>query len=64
MRKIIIKALIIRKMARPRRIVNVVTAALSRASVADQGIQSVVGCEREMYTAEEKVRGVVVLRER
>lgn len=59
MRKIIIKALIIRKMARPRRIVNVVTAALSRASVADQGIQSVVGC-----TVEERVRGVVVLRER
>ena len=41
MRKIIIRALIIRKMVRPRRIVNVIAAALSRAFVADQGIMAV-----------------------
>jgi hypothetical protein len=41
MRKIIIRALIMRKMARPRRIVNVFAAALSRAFVADGGIMAV-----------------------
>ena len=38
MRKTIIRALIIRKMARPRRIVTLVAAALSRVFVDCQGI--------------------------
>ena len=37
MRKMIIRALIIRKMARPRRMIMVVTAALPRALVPKSG---------------------------
>lgn len=40
-RKTIIRALIIRKMTRPRRIVVFVAAALPRVFVADQGIEKV-----------------------
>ena len=52
-RKIIIRALIIRKMARPRRIVIVVvvaaavTAAPLRAFIAGQGNMEEIGCRRE-----------------
>lgn len=60
-RKIIIRALSVRKMARPRRIVVVLAAALPQAFAASQGDYLVQRMWlREFYTVGGRFRGVVV----
>lgn len=66
-RKIIIRELIIRKMARPRRIVVVVVVAVAvaaaplQAFIAGQGIMQVTGCRRENFIQSKRGLEVVSL---